>query len=292
MQQQIRCLLAWLQQPEAAYTLLGHLPNPGENTTQQQQLWESAHAALQQRTPFAEEVPTLDPIPPEVQAQADSFSQRPDVTAFFQGMDWAVGYANLNSVLSFQKTVVQEQAVERANAVIVEDAASLFSFCLPGAANAINLPAALDPDKKGVTLSSLNPNLRIAGHIVADIDVAAAPGQPTSSQKFMGFAVNFGGQFVQIAEYNGRWFVRDGYHRCYGLLRRGIQRVPCVFIRAASFEQLVGDPTAFLSYETLFGPRPPFLKDFLNDSVSANGLRMAFRKVVRVSAEEFVIAIE
>src|SRR5690242_8333665 len=121
MQQQIRCLLAWLPQMEAAHTLLGHLPNPGESTTQQQQLWEAAHAALQQRAPFAEEVPTLGPIPPEVQAQADSFSQRPDVAAFFQGMDWTVGYADLNSVLSFQKVVVQEQAVERANAVLVED---------------------------------------------------------------------------------------------------------------------------------------------------------------------------
>jgi hypothetical protein len=292
MQQQTRCLLAWLSQQEAVSTLLGHLPGPGEDTAQQQQLWEAARAALQQRVPYAEITPTLVPVPPEIEAQAEVFKQRPDVAAFFQGMDWTVGLANLDSVLSFQKIVVQEQSVERVNAVPVEDKAALFSFCLPDSVNAINLPGVIDANKKAITFSSLNPNLRIGPHLMLDIDVAAAQGQPATKQKFVGFAINFGGQFIQIAEYNERWFIRDGYHRCYGLLRRGINRVPCVFIRATSFEQLTGGQGGFLSYETLFGERPPFLKDFLNDAVSASALRMASRKVVRVSAEDFVVVID
>ena len=134
--------------------------------------------------------------------------------------------------------------------------------------------------------------MRIGGHLIVDIDVAPAPGQPATKQKFVGFGITFGAQYVQIAEYNQRWFIRDGYHRCYGLLRRGVEHIPCVFIRATSFEQLTGGQGGFFSYETLFGARPPFLKDFLNDAVSVTTMRMAIRKVVRISAEDFVVAIE
>jgi hypothetical protein len=271
---------------------LGHLPAQGEDTTQQQNTWGAACAALQQRESYALATPALDPLPAEIQAQGEAFKQRPDVAAFFQGMDWTVGIANLTSVLSFQKLVVQEHAIERASAVMAEDLAGLFSFCLPGPLNGIDLPAAIDRDQRAVTFSSMNPNLRIGGHVIADMDVAGAPGQAASKQKFIGFAITFGGQFVQIAEYDGRWFVRDGYHRCYGLLRRGIQRVPCVFIRAASYEQLVGGGSGFLAHQTLFGTRPPFMKDFLNDAVSASAMRMATRKVVRVSADDFEVVIE
>jgi hypothetical protein len=292
MQQQIRCLLAWLQQAEAVSTLLGHLPALGEDTAQQQQLWEAARTALQQRGPYAQATPTLDPVPVEIEAQVEAFRQHPAVIGFFQGMDWTVGFARLDSLLSFQKLVVQEHSIERANAVTLEDQASLFSFCLPNPVDNIGLPGAIDPDSKAVTFSSLNPNLRVGGHLIVDVDVAAAPGQPTTKQKFVGFGINFGGQFVQIAEYNHRWFVRDGYHRCYGLLRRGIERIPCVFIQANSFEQLTGGQPGFLSYETCFGDRPAFLRDFLSDDVSASTTRMAIRKVVRVSAEDFVVAID
>jgi len=271
---------------------MGRLPIPGEDLSQHQQLWETARTALQQREPYAQALPVLDPIPTELQDQAEAFKNNPAVSAFFQGMDWTVGIANLSSVLSFQKIVVQEHAIDRVNDVSTDDQAGLFSFCLPLPSDVINLQGMIDQDKKAVTFSSLNPNLRIGGQMMLDIDVAVAPGQPSTRQKFVGFGINFGGQFLQIAEYNQRWFVRDGYHRCYGLLRKGIERVPCVFIRANSFEQLTGGQFGFLDYETCFGVRPPFLKDFLNDSVSRSVFRMATRKVVRVSVEEFFVAIE
>lgn len=288
----MRSLLAWFTQQEGISALLGHPPAVGEDTTAQQQSWEAARDALQRRAEYNEPTPTLDLIPPELQAQAEAFRQRPDVAASFAGLDWTVGMADLNRVLSFQKLVAQEHSIERANQVVSDDPRGLFSFCLPEPATEINLVGGIDQDQKAVTLSSLNPNLRIAGHLILDIDVAQAPGQPARKQKFVGFAINYGAPFVQIAEYNGRWFVRDGYHRCYGLLRRGIHRVPCVFVRAASFEQLVGDPQGFFPYEIIFGNRPPLLRDFLDDAVSITGTRMATRKVVRISAEDFVVMVE
>jgi hypothetical protein len=198
---------------------------------------------------------------------------------------------NLREVLSFQKSVVEEQAIERANAVATNDLQSLFEFCLPAVSEAVKLPGALDHNQKGVTFTSLNPNLRVGNHLVLDIDVPAGVGVPGRKEKFLGYSISFGTQFIQVADYNGRCFVRDGYHRTYGLLRRGIDCVPCVFIKARSFEELGAAPTGFFPYETLFGERPPFLTDFLDDAVSISAKQPALRKVVRISAEEFLIAI-
>lgn len=118
-----------------------------------------------------------------------------------------------------------------------------------------------------------------------------APGGPARKEKFVGYSINFGARFLQVAEYNGRWFIRDGYHRTFGLLRRGISRVPCVFIRARTFQELGAANASFFSYEVLFGERPPFLRDFLDDTVAVSTNQRAHRKVVRISAEEFLVDV-
>jgi hypothetical protein len=133
--------------------------------------------------------------------------------------------------------------------------------------------------------------LRVSGHAATELNVAAAPNQPTVPFKFCGFLINHGVSLLQVVEYSGRWFIRDGYHRAYGLLRKGITRIPCIFIRAANFQQTGADQPAFIRYETLFGLRPPFLRDFLLNEVSATVQQRAVRKVVRVAAEEFVVEV-
>jgi hypothetical protein len=112
-----------------------------------------------------------------------------------------------------------------------------------------------------------------------------------NGQSFLGFTYGFGTNVVQIAEYQGRWFVRDGYHRCYGLLRRGVEYVACVFIRARNTRELGSENPAFFRHELLFGQHPPALADFLNDDVARSVTRPAMRKVIRFSAQEFLVEV-
>jgi hypothetical protein len=95
---------------------------------------------------------------------------------------------------------------------------------------------------------------------------------------------------MQVAHWSGRTFVRDGNHRAVGLLARGVHVVPAVVIEARSWKELVGsgEPGA-LPYDVLYGQRPPRLLDFLDESVAADALRPAVRKVVRIRGEEFVV---
>jgi hypothetical protein len=152
-------------------------------------------------------------------------------------------------------------------------------LCLPDADQTKEISGTLDNDGKGVSIASANPNLRIMGARQATIN-----GEP-----FFGFAIGFGLPFVQFVEYQGRWFLRDGYHRSYGLLRRGVRHIPCLFIRARDAQQSGGTAPHFFRGEILFGRRPPFLKDFLSDDVAVDAQRSVTGKVVRITAQEFNI---
>jgi hypothetical protein len=291
MNRQIRLLLPWLEDNEAIASLLGRLPNVGEDVAGHKVVLNASRVALRARAPYALQTPTLLDFPPELQDAAAQFCGRPEIIAAMQGLDWKIGIADLNQVLSFQKIVAEDHAVERATSADLSDPSNLFSFCLPTNGLQAILSGSMDHDQKAITLSSLNPNLRVGGQLAIDMEVPAVPGSQGKKEKVVGFAINFGANFVQIAEYNGRWFVRDGYHRTYGLLRQGIQHAPCVFVKARSFQELGAAAPGFLPYEVLFNDRPPFLTDFLDDTFSVLINQKAMRKVVRISAEEFLVEI-
>lgn len=285
-------LLAWLERDEAVAALLGRrVPAPGEDVRSQISAWEAKRATLMARPPYALPTPVLEPLPEILAEKGGAFQQRPDVKAIFGGFDWTVGVANLDHVLSFQRQVVLEQIEERTAAVSQDKWDELFLLCLPEARPTEQMGALMEQSGKAITFSSLNPNLRVAGHATQEINVASTPNQPGVPMKFIGFVVNLGTSFLQVVEYNGRWFVRDGYHRCYGLMQKGISRVPCVFIKARNFAETGAEQPEFLRFETLFGERPPFVKDFLDDEVSVTVQQRAVRKVVRITAEEFVVEV-
>lgn len=124
---------------------------------------------------------------------------------------------------------------------------------------------------------SLNPNLRVS--------------QIVLQGNHIGFQVVLSPSFLQIVEYRDRWFIRDGYHRTYALLRAGREEVPCILVRARTFPETGANAPAFFSYEILYGERPPHVRDFLDDSVSVQASQRAMRRVVRLKAEEFNVEI-
>ena len=81
------------------------------------------------------------------------------------------------------------------------------------------------------------------------------------------------------------------FNRSYGLLRRGVRRIPCLFIRARDAQQFGGTAPHFFRGEILFGRRPPFSKDFLSDDVAVDAQRSVTGKVVRITAQAFNIQL-
>ena len=277
MDRPIRVLLSWLDHNEAVAFQLGHLPQPEDDIRPMEQRWEEHKANLASRAALTTRESPILPIPTAFEELARNFRNRPDVQTIFTGLDWTPAYANLTKVLSFQKIVVLEGIDERISAVSVNDPASLFAFCLPEPATPTPMSAALDQDQKGMTFSSLNPNLRVS--------------QLALQGNYVGFQVILSPSFLQVVEYRDRWFIRDGYHRTYALLRAGREEVPCILVRARNFQETGANAPGFFSYEILYGEGPPYVKDFLDNSVSVQASQRAMRKVVRLRAEEFNVEI-
>jgi hypothetical protein len=74
--------------------------------------------------------------------------------------------------------------------------------------------------------------------------------------------------FVSVAEYRGRYILRDGYHRAYAFLRAGAVSVPAFVRRFGDDESPFR--SGMLPEEVYCGDRPPTLQDYHDDAVAAD----------------------
>jgi hypothetical protein len=196
-----------------------------------------------------------------------------------------VATVDLTRVLSVQKAI-RVTGLDERMATLAEGPEGLLELCLPSEQPSSPARAFADVDGRGVTMSSPNPNLRLAGMQV--VQPPAGPDAPPVQEQGLMLIVQLKASYLQVARYGGRHFLVDGYHRAAGLLRAGVTTVPCILIDAESFEQVVTMPGLF-SYETVFADRPPRLVDFWDSEVSDDVARPSVRKVIRVRGDEFVV---
>jgi hypothetical protein len=285
-QREARALIGWLPRQEAIRLMLGRSPALGEDLTRIEEDIVARRDALANRPLFAAQSVLVEDN--EVKIDLEQLSRNPLLSTNFAQHRWSLKIVDLTRVIAFQKAINIEGLEERVQSVVA-DPRKLAEFCLPGEQPVPPQGLITDVDQKGYTVSSLNPNLRIAGSQVHSALVAPEEGMQPMSMLAVTFLVSMGTSYMQVASYNGRDFLRDGYHRAAGLLRAGISTVPCVYIEAESFEEVGANPGTMLGYEVLFGDRPPFLSDFWDDSVSATVEQPTIRKAIRLRGEEFSI---
>jgi hypothetical protein len=282
-QRSARVLLGWLPRQDAILQLLGRNPTPQDDLTALSQVIASAHAGVQRRS-----VTTIaDPILDGDRSVLDEVVTRPEVRACFPDVPWRAEWVDLTRVLSVQKMITTD-GLDLRVAEAVDDPVALMELCLPAAQPVPPLGAFGDHDGQGFTLSSLNPNLRVAGSNMQEALVSPSPDVPPQKMQAFTFFVSLGTSYIQVARYRGRSFLRDGYHRAVGLLRAGVSKVPAIVIEAPTFQFITSAPGLF-DHEVAFSDRAPKLTDFWDDSVSADVLQPAVRKVVRIRAEQFVV---
>lgn len=284
-----RALIGWMVRDETVAVLLGgRFPAPGEDLSKQDEIIAQAKAKINERPEYKPEDCVVDT---DHGFDLESFSSNQTIATHFFGLKWSIQVVDLTKILAYQKLVKIEGLVERVSPIISDrsDKEKLAKFCLP--LDPPELPQGLIPDmdKHGFSVSSLNPNLRFAGAQVGTIAVAPQLGMPSVNMIGVTFLISMGASYMQAVRYNGRTFLRDGYHRAVSLLQNGITQVPCVFIEATSFEQVGADPASMLSHEILYGQYPPYLKDFIVDLVSTDVLQPSIRRVIHLRASEFNI---
>lgn len=269
-----RVLLGWLtaEETQGLQSCGGTRLPTGEDA----QRAEQARMAVAVRPAGVSQENVIVEAADELQDHIRRLQQESPAAAMMFKEGWKVVIADLTSVCSLQPSVFIDHAERRTAAVDAGDIKSVAAVSLPITTEASKLPLQFDKTRQAWMLSSANPNLRIMGNWSGEL-------QPRVLG--VGFAISMMASFVQVARFQGRFLLRDGYHRTYGLLKRGITRVPAFFREFPNFEEL-GLPAGLLSQAVYMGDRPPLLPDYLDDSVSAEMPLPASQKLILVSGME------
>ena len=274
----VRWLVGWQDEPEALQALsagrygAGPFPVPVELQMKAQ----AAREAVAARALFEPQSAILPHAEGDV--VLTEVAARHDIQAALPGASWRPQYVDLSEVIVLQKLVVTDGLDEQVTGITM-GSPELLELCLPTQQQPFPIELTSDADGHAVTITSLNPNLRVQGF---QANLGPAGGSVT-------FVVGAGSPYVTVVELGGRFLLRDGHHRAVALMAAGITAAPVIVVAGTSYADAAMEPGLFGPGVAL-GDRPPMVADFLDERVSAAAVRRPLRKITRISASEFPVA--
>lgn len=203
-------------------------------------------------------------------------AQRDDLKQEHEGFDWSLRVVDLRRLLAFQRRLIFDPTRQSSAIPRQDDWPGLISLAIGARRSTehrlVRNKSAIDG--LDFRLYSSNPDLQLRLDRRKD-ETGLSP-----------LSLYGGSPFLEVAQLRGRWFLRDGYHRAYHLLRAGVHRVPAVVIFARTIEELGATEPWFFNEQQLFSDRPPQVVDFLDEALVLRYERMPFRKVIRLRIEE------
>ncbi|WP_433966828.1 hypothetical protein [Tunturiibacter gelidiferens] len=235
-----------------------------------------AGARLTERDRHATTSALLEQETRDIQPLLAMVTQREDLHLDNQGLDWTLGVVDLRLLLAFQRRLIFSPSREVSFTPRQGDWPGLISLAVGSERDTEHVLIHNDSetDRLDIRLHSSNPDLQLRFTPKRN-GCGALP-----------LSLYGGSPFFEVAEFRGRWFLRDGYHRAYHLLQAGVNRIPAVVIYARSIEEVGATTPWFFHEEQLFSDRPPRVTDFLDSSMIMRYERTALRKVIRVRVEE------
>jgi hypothetical protein len=232
---------------------------------------ERGCCAVARREPYVQADPVCNNLPAPVTDLIARQVQRSDLQAEMQGLEWSVGVVDLRCLLAFQRRLIFDAHFPQAEVPAADDWPSLVALAFgPPISIAYTMVVSSASE---IQFQSESPNFQ----------VRLCKENTNTPLQIYG-----GSPFFEVAEYRGRWFLRDGYHRAFHLLSANIVHFPAVIIRAKTLAELGPIQPWFFSEDTLFSPQPPRLPDFLDDDLTVEYSRPRLLKTLRVTIEESV----
>jgi hypothetical protein len=211
-----------------------------------------------------------------IQHLLDDHAQRKELRQEYEGLDWTLGVVDLRCLLAFQRRLIFDMESQLLQIPQQSDWPALVSFSLGSARSTTYKMTVHEIDGRfsGLTLQSRNPDLQL---------------RPLSNSQLLEslpFSLYGGSPFFEVAEFRGRWFLRDGYHRAYRLLQAGVHHLPAVIIRARTIDEVGATQPWFFNKEQLFSDHPPRITDFLEESMVLQYKRPRLMKTISIRIEE------
>jgi hypothetical protein len=209
-------------------------------------------------------------------------TQREDLRNEYDGLEWEAGVIDLRHLLAFQRRLVFDPKLKLSQVPTQADWPGLLALSFGPARSTDYKMTFCEGDGRSAVfnLQSDNPDLQLRPVLGTQVPVSSP------------FSLYGGCPFFEVAEFRGRWFLRDGYHRAYHLLRAGIYHLPAVVIRARTIDEVGATQPWFFSEEQLFSSHPPHVVDFLDDDLILRYRRLRFKKTIQISIEETLQPID
>jgi hypothetical protein len=175
--------------------------------------------------------PDIAAVPPELEEYANKIRALPRLQAGLDGMAVEVHMVEISRVCAYQAGVFLDRvfAAEQ-SAADPGDLLAIAEMCLP-------LDVALDPSTIGIEkgpplrMVSTNANARVVltGHGGPD---------PANGLIPVAFFIGESEPCVQVVEFKGKFYLRNGYHRLVGAMRRGVTHVPALVMQGSKWEDV------------------------------------------------------
>ena len=164
---------------------------------------DSARAVAGRRTPFEARSALVDFGDCGLGKRLAEQESRADLRAEMAELDWSLGVLDLRLLLAFQRRIVLVSESSEIPTPAADDWDGLIRLCIrrpkPVACDAVR-------GEGSVVLRSKNPNLQFR----------------ITDNRSNPIAIHSGSPFFEVAQYQDRWFLRDGYHRAFCCLKSGV----------------------------------------------------------------------
>jgi len=268
-----RALIGWMA-PQAAARFLSGRPSGTQPTTDEQARLERARAAVAARPEGVAQDGMVAPLPAELNQHV---AQLRELAGHLFDLGWQPAMVDLSRVCAFQPVVCTDDLHQRMAGLVRESLASLADITFPLGPTP-EYQTSFDPSRNAWLLSSPDPNLQVTTRFTG------GPPPSLPHVRIYGFHVAMSRSVMEVGRYEGRWYLRDGYHRALALLRRGVRWAPSLVREFTELEKLL--PSGMLPPAVFLGSRPPLLTSYLDDAVSADVMVTPQRKLIVLQATE------
>jgi len=272
-QTQRRLFLMGFPPMEEALGFLSTKTQPRMEMARAADLWRRANDLVRQNwqadSGACERVEVTD-LPPELLEKATALESSELFGKSFAVVPARIKMVELAPLAIFQKTV-NLTYTGQLEAQLSRDMtpAQLFDACLalrdpPGVACAW-------PALDAIQLSSCSSDLRFLEAIPLKDDLIAQLSVGGRAAAVVALVMGFGPNLITAIRVGNRLVLSNGSHRAYALLKLGYTKVPCVVQEVTRQEELpivLGNVPQPLLQQLLSNPRPPMLRDLLNETLT------------------------
>lgn len=207
-------------------------------------------------------------------------------TGDLKGIPWSFRLVEISPIIAFQFWIETDRSDAFGGGLTsppsIEQA---FSISLPKEQETVEVePLATGTLAKGeVLLRSPSMNLRsLKAGLLADPDRELGPWELLPAGVEVGLSL----PFIQVAKFEERYYLRNGYHRAYALAVAGATHVPCILLETSDWGQIgARGKGATFERNDLRGSNPPTVGHFVRGKATAVQLRTTTR-VIRLTWEE------